>query len=73
MIYSKHFNSRMAQRSITKDMIELAFKYGITSGDKCILDKKSTLQIINELNKMKKSLMRMSQKGGVVVVSKMAH
>ena len=63
---TKHCLSRMSQRGITKDYLELALIYGDVNGDQIILNKKSTLKIIKDL----KGLMHILDNGGITIVAK---
>jgi hypothetical protein len=68
MITTNHVLSRMSKRGLTKPMIDLAFEYGKSRGDKLILNKKTIQNIIRELDKQRKDLLKIQDKGGVTVV-----
>jgi len=58
----------MSQRGLPKRLIELVLEFGKDSGDKLILNKKATQKVINEIDMMRKELLRIIDKGGVTVV-----
>jgi hypothetical protein len=66
---TNHFVSRMEQRGIKNDLVELTLAYGHDEGDKTILNRKEALGLIDELNQFKKTILRAVEKRGVVVVS----
>lgn len=70
IIFTKHALRRMNQRAITKEMIEIAIYYGKYVGDKIILNahtiKKYFLR--EKRGSMKKKLLKLLDKGGIVVV-----
>lgn len=68
MTATKHISGRMSQRGMTKRMIELAMEYGKEQGDKIILNRKATQSILNEMDQLKKDLLKVMDKGGIVVV-----
>lgn len=68
MTATKHISERMSQRGMTKRMIELAMEYGKEQGDKIILNRKITQSILNEMDQLKKDLLKVMDKGGIVVV-----
>lgn len=65
---TKHSLARMSQRGLTKQLIDLAFEFGKDQGDKLILNKKSTQKVIKELDKVRKELLKIVDKGGVTIV-----
>jgi hypothetical protein len=68
MVTTKHCYARMSQRGLPKRLIELVLEFGKDSGDKLILNKKATQKVINEIDMMRKELLRIIDKGGVTVV-----
>lgn len=68
MILTNHSVQRMSQRGITKELIELAYKYGRSAGNSIELDKKSIQEFINGLNDLKKMLLRAQDKQGVCLI-----
>jgi hypothetical protein len=69
MRHSKHIGSRMNERGISKAMIELALTYGRCELDKYILDRHEVDRRLEELNREKGLLLKVRDKGGVVVVA----
>lgn len=65
MVTTKHCQARMSQRALPKRLLDLVLEFGKDNGDKLILNKKATQQVINEIDTMRKELM---DKGGVTVV-----
>ncbi len=68
MLTTKHCQVRMSQRGLPKKLVELVLEFGNGSGDKLILNKKTTQKVINELDKIRKELLRIMDKGGITVV-----
>ncbi len=65
---TEHLLKRMNQRGISFQILELIYKFGLKQGDKLILNKKSTQKIIDEIDLIRKNLLKISDKGGVVLV-----
>jgi len=68
MVTTKHCQARMSQRGLPKKLLDLVLEFGKDNGDKLILNKKATQQVINEIDTMRKELLRIMDKGGVTVV-----
>jgi len=68
MVTTNHLVSRMNQRGITGKLLNLVSEFGKQKQDKIILDKKSTLKIIEEIDRIRKDLLKILDKGGVVLV-----
>lgn len=68
MVTTKHCQARMSQRGLTKRLLDLVLEFGKDSGDKLILNKKATQKVIDEIDMMRKELLRVMDKGGVTVV-----
>jgi len=67
--YTSHGMSRMNQRGITKEMIELVLEYGDYIQDKVILNSRKLKKLIKKVScDMKAKLLKLLDKGGVVVV-----
>jgi hypothetical protein len=58
----------MSQRGLPKRLIDLVCEFGEKQGDKFILNKKSTQKMINELDSIRKGLLKIMDKGGITVV-----
>lgn len=59
----------MSQRGIDSKIIELALNQGVIDGDKYILNKKSACAYLEEIKRQMRVIMRVIDKGGVVVVA----
>ena len=68
MVTTKHCQSRMALRGLPKRLLDLVLEFGKDSGDKLILNKKATQMVIDEIDTIRKELLRIMDKGGVTVV-----
>lgn len=68
MITTKHCQSRMAQRGLPKRLLEIVLEFGKENGDKLILNKKTTQKVIEEIDTIRKELLKVLDKGGVTVV-----
>lgn len=61
-----HIKQRMAQRGISKHMMELALAYGTLEGqDKYVLRQKDAIRILADM----RCLTKIIDKGGVIVVA----
>ena len=65
---TKHSLVRMSQRGLSKKLVDLAFEFGKGQGDKLVLNRKATQKLISELDRMRKDLLRVMDKGGVTLV-----
>lgn len=63
-----HFQQRMSQRGVTREMVDLVMTYGKTCQDRYTLDKKGALKRLEELQKEERVLKKILDKGGLVVV-----
>ena len=68
MVTTKHCQARMSQRGLPKKLLDLVLEFGKDKGDKLILNKKSTQKVIDEIDTIRKELLRIMDKGGVTVV-----
>ena len=66
---TQHLQTRMNQRGINSEMIELAIQFGVMEGDKMILDEKQLKSLISKLDQVRTRAIRALDKGGIVVVS----
>ena len=62
---TKHFQKRMAQRGISRDMVDLVLSYGQPEGDKVVLSRKASARLMQAARTLAKIL----DKGGLVVVA----
>lgn len=62
---TQHIKQRMAQRGVTQAMVDLVVRYGDLEGDRVVLSRKASEELMRELRTLAKIL----DKGGLVVVS----
>lgn len=65
---TKHLGERMSQRGMTKRMLELVMEFGKEQGDKIVLNRKTTQYLLDEMDQIKRDLLKVMDKGGIVVV-----
>ena len=66
---TKHAKQRMNQRGIRQSMIDLTLEYGeFDNKNRCILNKKNAIQVMEDLKLSLKTVMKVIDKGGLVVV-----
>lgn len=65
---TQHIGKRMNQRGISKRMIELTLTHGVPDCDKYVLDRKHAKRRLEEIRRESRELMKVIDKGGVVVV-----
>lgn len=65
---TKHSLARMSQRGLTKKLVDIVFEFGKDKGDKLILNRKATQKLIDEIDSIRKDLLRVMDKGGVTLV-----
>lgn len=63
-----HVKQRMAERGIPKRLLEFALKHGRVEGDRCVLDRKETQQLLSQLSEETRLAKKVLDKGGIVVV-----
>ena len=68
MAKTKHMHKRMGQRAINQTMVDIVSEHGVLMGDKRVLDSKNIDEILKSMEKMKKDLFKIRDKGGLVVV-----
>lgn len=68
MSRTRHFEARMSQRGITRDIVELVLEYGEVEQDKRVLGRRELVQLIDHLDDLKRTALRAMDKGGIVVV-----
>lgn len=66
---TKHAGVRQSQRGITPSMVDYVLTNGAEENDKLILGRKEVLQRLDAINEEKRLLMKILDKGGVVVVA----
>lgn len=68
MFETHHINQRVRQRGITKRMIELTLEFGEVQADKIRLGSRRIKKILRTHKELKKDLLKILDKGGLVVV-----
>jgi RNA binding exosome subunit len=68
MQFSQHAGQRMNQRGISRRLVEFALRHGHLEGNKHVLDRKTSLKLIDELNEQLRLAKQVLDKGGVTVV-----
>lgn len=68
MAKTRHMHKRMSQRGINQRVVKMVREYGFEQGDKKILDKTNIDKLLQHLDIVRKDLIRVRDKGGVVVV-----
>lgn len=69
MSKTRHLQSRMSQRGINQEMIDLAIQFGVMQQDKIVLNEKQLKALITELDQFRSKAVKALDKGGVVVVA----
>ena len=68
MAKTRHIQKRMAKRSIREAMLKMVETFGVSDGDKRVLNRKGCDAALAELEDMKKKLVKMRERGGLVLV-----
>lgn len=68
MAKTRHIHKRMSQRGITDRMLEVVSDFGMIQGDKRILDRKNIDALMNSMDCLRKDLLKLRDKGGLVIV-----
>lgn len=63
-----HFDQRMNQRGINRQLVDLTLEHGVWSGDRCTLNRKSLDRVIERCNELRRLALKARDKGGIVVV-----
>ena len=64
-----HAQERMSQRGISRAMVEYVMEHGTPECDRIIMGRKDALQLLDSLQEQQRILMKILDKGGVVVVA----
>lgn len=64
-----HAKERMAQRGISRDMVEYVLANGTPRQDRVIMGRKDALQMLELLKEEQRLLKKILDKGGVVVIA----
>lgn len=68
MARTRHIHKRMNQRGINSRLVDLVSQFGVEDGDRLVLDRKNTQSLLDAMDSMRKDLLDIHAKGGVVVV-----
>lgn len=69
MELTHHIKQRMAQRGISKRMVELALDYGtLADQDKYVLGQKEAVRVLADFQDLLRNLKKIIDKGGVTVI-----
>jgi len=68
MTITRHAHKRMGQRGITLRLINVVREYGVQRGDKSMLGRQNVDDLLQDLDKLRKDLLKIRDKGGIVVV-----
>ncbi len=68
MTNSRHMTTRMNQRGMTKDLVNLALEYGECQHDKYVLTRKGLERLLANVRNLERTVIRALDKGGVVVI-----
>ncbi|MBI2783099.1 MAG: hypothetical protein HYX64_03310 [Gammaproteobacteria bacterium] len=66
---TRHFEKRMSQRGISKDLADLALELGYQHGDRYVLGRRELDRELDRLDERRRLLLKARDKGGVVVVA----
>jgi hypothetical protein len=61
-------HQRMGQRGVTSRLVDLTSQYGTESGDRVVLDRKNVEELLAGMDALRKDLIKIRDKGGLVVV-----
>jgi len=65
-----HIQQRMSQRGINSEMVDLVLNYGRLEQDRYVLGRKEAQNLLRSFQRKQRELMKVMDKGGVVVVAK---
>lgn len=68
MAKTRHIARRMSQRGIKSEVLDMVSKFGVRDGDKLILNRKACQAIRETLDKLKRTIGEIEEKGGYVLV-----
>jgi hypothetical protein len=66
---TQHIGKRMAQRGISRQLVDLVMEHGTPENDKVVLGKKELRERLEALDSERRLLMKAIDKGGLVVVA----
>ena len=65
---TRHIQHRMNQRGISSEVLGVVKKFGSWQGDKCILNRKACNNVLSELDRVRRTVIKAQHKGGMVLV-----
>lgn len=68
MTTTKHAERRSKQRGIGEDLIDLAADYGRLEGDRIILGAQAIGELLEEVERYRRMLLKARDKGGLAIV-----
>ena len=68
MAKSRHIRKRLSQRGIREEMLGVVEHFGYWQGDRCILNRAACEAALDELEGMKRTLVKVRERGGLVLV-----
>ncbi len=68
MARTRHMHQRMGQRGINERLVEITSQYGTDHGDRIVLSRKNAEELLAGLDALRKDLIKIQEKGGIVVV-----
>lgn len=66
---TRHFQQRMSQRGVSRDMVDFVMDYGMSEQDKYVLGRKEALNLLEKIQRQQRLLKKILDKGGIVVVA----
>ena len=68
MAKTRHISARMSQRGINSEVLSVVKQFGSWKGDKCILNRKACDDVLCELERVRRTVIKAQHKGGIVLV-----
>jgi hypothetical protein len=65
---TRHIQQRMNQRGIRSEVLGVVEQFGSWQGDKCILNRKACDDVLCELDRIRRTVIKAQHKGGIVLV-----
>lgn len=69
MRQTQHLKQRMAQRGISRRMVDLVLTYGTLEQDKYVLNQRDVQRVVADMQDALRDLKKILDKGGVTVVA----
>lgn len=63
-----HFDQRMNQRGVNRQLVDLVLAHGAWTGDRCTLNRKRLDRVIEDCDEIRRLALKARDKGGIVVV-----